>query len=120
MKSTLLLNSNANTRAIEEEEKTRFMRSILEIMGVPIDDFWAPEEILSIDERIKLRGILSAYNIQVIDDFDGGLQMYVDNQKIAEWKKCEYKLKRDLSELDPTKQLYLEMQVDFWSIFEEE
>jgi hypothetical protein len=120
MKSTLLLNSNANTRAIEEEEKLRFVRSILEIMGVPIDDFWAPDSILSVEDRIKLRSLLSSYNIKIIDDLDGGLQIYVDNQKIAEWKKCEYKLKRDLSELDPTKQLYLEMQVDFWSIFEEE
>ena len=119
MKSTLLLNSNENTRKVEDEEKSRFMRSILEIMGVPIDEFWIPEQPLSIEDKIKLRSILSTYNIQVIDDLDGSLQMYVDGQLIAEWKKCEYKLKRDLSQLDPNRQLYLEMQVNFWSIFEE-
>ncbi len=119
MKSTLLLNSNENTRKVEDEEKSRFMRSILEIMGVPIDEFWIPDQSLSVEDKIKLRSILSTYNIQVIDDLDGSLQMYVDGQLIAEWKKCEYKLRRDLSQLDPTKQLYLEMQVNFWSIFEE-
>lgn len=120
MNNTLLLNSNENTHAVEDEEKTRFVRSILEIMGVPIDEFWIPDEPLLVQDKIKLRTILSTYNIQVIDDSDGGLRMYVDGQLIAEWKKCEYKLKRDLSELDPNKQLYLEMKVDFWSIFEEE
>lgn len=120
MRSILLLNSNENTRQVEDEEKTRFVRSILEIMQVPIDDFWIPDQPLSIENKIKLNSTLSTYNIQVIDDQDGGLKMYCDNEPIAEWKKCEYKLKRDLSQLDPRKQLFLEMKVDFWSIFEEE
>lgn len=118
MKSTILLNSNENTRQVEEEEKTRFVRQILETLGLPIDEIWDESGVLSIENKIKLRSILSTYNIQVIDDSDGGLQLYCDGEIIGEWHKCEYKLKRDYQQKDPTKKLYLEMLIDNWSIFE--
>ena len=47
------------------------------------------------------------------------MQMYVEHEKVAEWHKCTYKLKKDLRELDPRKQFYLEMEVNCWSLFEE-
>lgn len=118
--SILLLNSDENTRAIEDEEKSRFIYSILEVMGVPVSDIWDPDSELTIENKIKLKSLLSAYNIKIIDFSDGELQVYVDNELIAEWKKCEYKLKRDLSEIDPKKKLYLEMKTNYWSIFDEE
>lgn len=120
MKGTILLNHNENTKLVEEEEKTRFLRSILEQMGVPIQEFWLTETALSVDQRIKLRGILATYGIQVIDDLDGNMQVYVEGERVAEWYKCSYKLKKDLRELDPRKQLYMEMQINCWSLFEEQ
>jgi hypothetical protein len=119
MKGTILLNHSENTKQVEEEEKTRFLRSILEQMGVPIQEFWTTDSALSVEQRIKLRGILATYGIQVIDDLDGTMQVYVEGERVAEWYKCTYKLKRDLRELDPRKQLYLEMEVNCWSLFEE-
>lgn len=119
MKGTILLNYDDNTKQIEDEEKHRFLRNVLEQMGVPISDFWNVDAPLSIEQKIKLRGLLSAYSIQVIDDLDGTMQIYVENEKVAEWNKCFYKLKRDLRQLDPRKQLYLEMEVNCWTIFEE-
>lgn len=124
MKGTILLNHTENTKQVEEEEKTRFLRGILEEMGVPVQEFWASETVLSIEQRIKLRGILATYGIQVIDDLDGHMQVWVspdkeeEPQKVAEWYKCIYKLKRDLRQLDPRKQLYLEMNIECWSLFE--
>jgi hypothetical protein len=126
MKGTILLNHTENTKQVEDEEKTRFLRSILEEMGLPVQEFWAGETSLSIDQRIKLRGILATYGVQVIDDLDGRMQIWVspekgeEPQKVAEWHKCIYKLKRDLRQLDPRKQLYLEMEINCWSLFEEE
>jgi len=117
MKSTLLLNSNENTRQVEEEEKSKFVKSILEIMGVPIDEAWVHEQ-LTIDGKIKLLSILNTYNIKIIDYSDGRMQIYVDNEIVGEWNKCHYILKRDLSELDPNKKLYLEMHCDWWSVFD--
>lgn len=123
MKATILLNHNENTHQVEEEEKTRFLKSILEQMGVPIQEFWTSDGPLSVDQRIKLRGILITYGIQVIDDMDGHMQIWVssdgENELCAEWFKSTYKLKRDLRVLDPRKQLYLEMEVNCWSLFDE-
>jgi len=119
MKSTILLNSNENTKLVEEEEKARFVKSILQIMGVPIEDVWQDNE-MSVEEKIRFRGILSAYSIKIIDDSDGQLQFYVENELVGEWKKPEYVMKRDLEEVDPSRKLYLEMHVDYWSIFDEE
>jgi hypothetical protein len=119
MKGTILLNYDDNTKKVEDEEKTRFLKTLLEQMGVPIDDFWVGDVALSVNQKAKLRGILATYSIQVIDDLDGNMQVYVENEKVGEWNKCTYKLKRDLRELDPKKQLYLEMSVDCWTLFEE-
>lgn len=120
MKGTILLNYDDNTHQVEEEEKTRFLKTMLEQMGVPINDFWTADTSLTVNQKIKLRGILATYAIQVIDDLDGNMQVYVEGEKVGEWHKCTYKLKRDLRQLDPRKQLYLEMEVDCWTIFEEE
>jgi hypothetical protein len=119
MKGTILLNYDGNTKQVEDEEKNRFLRSLLEQMGVPINEFWTSDDLLSINQRIKLRGLLATYQIQVIDDLDGHMQVYVEDQLVGEWNKCTYKLKRDLRQLDPRKQLYLEMEVNCWSLFEE-
>ena len=120
MKGILLLNYNENTKAIEEEEKHKFLYAILDQMGIPVKDFWTNDSELTVDQRIKLRNILSTYNVDVMDDLDGHMQVYVEDELIGEWHKCEYKLKKDLRQRDPRKQLYLEMQVNYWSIFEEE
>ena len=61
MKGTVLLNYDENTKQVEEEEKTRFLRGLLEQMGVPINEFWTTDNLLSINQRIKLRGLLATY-----------------------------------------------------------
>lgn len=120
MQGTILLNHNENVKQVEEEEKSRFLRNLLEQMGVPVQDFWTTDTVLSIDQRIKLRSILATYSIQVIDDLDGHMQVYVEKELVGEWFKSTYKLKRDLRQLDPKKQLYMEMIINCWTIFEEQ
>jgi hypothetical protein len=76
-----------------------------------------------VEQRMKVRGILATYGIQVIDDLDGHMAIYCSmegkNEKVAEWFKSTYKLKPDLGQLDRKKRLYLEMSVNCWSLFEE-
>jgi hypothetical protein len=119
MKATILLNHNENTHQVEEEEKTRFLRNLLDQIGLPIQEFWNEELSLSVHQRMKLRSLLTTYEIQVIDDLDSHMQVFVEGELIAEWFKPTYKLKRDLKERDPKKQMYLEMEVNCWSLFEE-
>lgn len=119
MKAIILLDHNENTKQVEEEEKQRFLRNLLEQMGLPIEEFWVTDGLLNVSQRIKLREILVTYGIQVIDDLDGHMQVFVAEELTGEWFKCNYKLKRDLRQIDPKKQLYLEMEVNCWSLFEE-
>ena len=120
MNGTILLNYNENTRQVEDEEKMRFLRTLLEQMGVPIEDFWSEEGALTIENKIKLKNTLVTYGVQVIDDLDGRMDIYVEGERVGEWNKCTYKLKRDLKQLDPRKQLFLEMEVNCWTIFEQQ
>jgi hypothetical protein len=118
MKGTILLNYDENTHKVEEEEKQSFIRATLEEMGLPVDEFWTVSGPLSVEQKIKLRTILTGYGAQVIDSLDGEVQIYVDKEKIAAWEKPTYKLCRDLREIDPRKQLYLEMHINYWTVFE--
>ncbi len=125
MKGTILLSYNENTHQVEEEEKARFLRGILVTcfentdVSSQIEKIWESEGLLSATQKVKLRGILATYGIQVIDDFDGHMQIYLENELIAEWYKCTYKLRRDLRAIDPRKRVYLEMEVNCWSVFDD-
>lgn len=118
MKGIILLNASDNTRQVEEEEKSAFVKSILDNIGIPMPEVWGEDGSLSIQGKIKLRGILSTYNVNVIDDKDGALTVYVEKEIVATWKKPSYILKRDLSQIDPKKKLYLEMHTEAWTVFE--
>ena len=124
MKGTILLSYSENTHQVEEEEKARFLREILlqsfentEVV-FQIQNIWGSDGVLSTDQKVKLRGILTTYGIQVIDDFDGHMQIFIEDELIGEWFKCTYKLKRDLRVTDPRKRIYLEMEVNCWSHFD--
>ena len=124
MKGTILLNYNENTQQVEEEEKSRFLREILiqsfenTEVAYQIQNIWGTDAPLSPEQKVKLRGILTTYGIMVIDDLDGHMQIFIEDELIGEWYKCTYKLKRDLRVTDPRKRIYLEMEVNCWSHFD--
>lgn len=125
MKATILLNYNENTRQVEEEEKARFLKGILELCfeGSPdvaekVREIWTVDGPLPASQKVKLRTILATYNLQVVDNLDGHMKVYLENELIAEWLKCTYKLKRDLKVVDPKQRIFLEMEVNCWSVFD--
>lgn len=119
MKGTILLNYNENVRKVEEDERNRFLYCLLEQMGVPVGEFWTIDDALSVAQKMKLRNVLTTYGIQVLDDHDGKLSVYVDSELVGEWDKCTYKLKKNIQELDPRKKMYLEMEIKYWSVFDD-
>jgi hypothetical protein len=106
------LNVGANRRAIEQEEKARFLRATLEQVGVDTTEFWTYNEgdplPFSVDMRENLRKVYEHYNIQVLDQEDGSIEIYVDGSQVAKWSVIQYILKPDLEQLDPRKRVYLE------------
>lgn len=119
MKAKILLNSDANVRQEAEEQKYIFLHGLLSQMGVPVEDFWKDPGSLDIHQRVKLKEILSAYSVEIYDDLDGHMQIFVDKQLVGEFFKSIYKIRRDLRAIDPKKQLFIEMEVSHWSLFEE-
>ena len=120
MKGFILLNFDEDLHKVEEEEKYKFIKQLLEETGAPINEVWESSNIPTIKERISLRGFLQKFAIQIIDNGDGGVSVYAEKDLIGSWHKPIYKLKRDFSQLDPKKQLFHEMEISFWSIFEEQ
>jgi hypothetical protein len=118
MKGLILLNANDSTHQVEEEEKSVFLKAILENIGVPIENIWAEDNSLTMQGKVKLHSTLSSYNMVMVDDRDGGLKIYVDKDIIGIWKKPSYILKMDHSQIDPKKKLFLEMHTDCWTVFE--
>lgn len=125
MKGTILLNHSENTHQIEQEEKNRFLQQLLEQMfeGTPdvlsqIVNIWNNSNSLTAPQKVMVRELLNTYNIQVLDDNDGEMKIYVEGELVGQFFKPNYKLKRDYSQLDKRKQLYLEMSINCWSVFE--
>ena len=120
VKNTILLNASENTSLVEEEEKTRFIRSILEEFELPLEGIWEEDGSQTLESKLKLRSLLNTYGIQIVDDGDGGVHIYCDGIIIGKFGKPEYILKRDLQARDPKKKLFLEMKTSCWSILEED
>lgn len=120
MNYTVLLDSDSDTKKAEHEEKSKFIRTILETLNIDVS-FWDPEHfILSVDERIRLRDHITKFDIKIIESSDGEIEIYFESKPIAKWSKPQYKLKRDYRAIDPKKKLFLEMQVNFSSVFEDD
>lgn len=120
MTYTVLLDTNTDKRSVEAEEKAKFIRSILAAMDIEVE-FWSPEEAtLSVENKIKLREMLGLLGIIILETAEGELQVYFEQKLIGEWRKPFYMLKKDLSQVDPRKKLYLEMHVTFSSALLEE
>lgn len=118
MEYTILLDKSAVVREVEAEEQTRFVISIVEALEVPFE--WNSNEPFSMLDKIRLRKVLGQYNVSVINDMEGGVKIFLEREKIAEWKKATYVLKEDLSQIDPKKKLYIEMKCSFSSIYEDQ
>ena len=125
MKTTIFINREDASKT-EAEEQYKFIKSNLEAMGLDLNEE-LPDlyEDFTVDKKIKLRQTLNKFNVVILDNKDGNIQIliYDENTKnkevIAEWKKCRFDLKTDLSEPDPARRLYMVMHINYWSMFEE-
>lgn len=118
MKYNVLLERNEDTKAIEAQERSRFLKSVLESFEVGIE--FDPDEELSIEKKSKLRSDLREFELNLIYEHDGGMKIFLRDDLVAEWYKPFYKLKIDPSQKDPNDKLYLQMDISFWTILEDE
>jgi hypothetical protein len=116
MKYKILLDRNEDTHLAEIQEQARFIKTIFEALDIPIE--YNPDEPLTVEGKITLKRQLDKYRMNIIDNLDGGIKIYVENEVVGEWHKCKYKLKEDTNQINRKKKFYIEMEVFFETIFE--
>jgi len=115
VKTSIYIN-RGDEKLVAEEEKNVFIKSLISEIGIDINDIWPDEDkILSVKQRIDLKNLLAKYNVNIIEE--GDTLIFVDKTLIGTWKKPVYILKTDLSEIDPTKKIFLEMIIEYNSVF---
>lgn len=114
------LASPSNFRDVESEWKYEFTNYVLTLLELPeelIEECFPVFEDFNLEHKIKLREYLDKFNIKIIDDLDGGLKFFVEQELIAEWKKCSFKRCVDNSAVDPKDRIYIEIVTEPWTIF---
>ncbi len=114
MKQVYLLNLDQDCILFEEEEKQKLLQSILDELSVDYGDLFANQ---STHSKVKLKSILSKYNISTIDDEE--FIIFVDNKQIAKMSKPFYKIKKDITSKN-RKNLFIEAEINFWTIYDED
>jgi len=118
MEKTVFLDREDH-KTIEDEERNLFVRGVLEELGVPIEEIWDETE-LTIEKKIQLRDLLFQLDLEIVEDGDRGLKIYHGKDLIATWDKPRFVLRKDMGARTLAKQLYYEMVIKTWSIFDQE
>jgi|688.fasta_scaffold1501588_1 hypothetical protein len=103
-----LLNISENKYSFEEEEKQKFLQSILETFELNVSELF---ENKTIENKVKLKNLLYKNNLKTINEED--FIIYFENKEIARMKKPFYKIMKDLSEINRKDQLYIEATIEF-------
>jgi hypothetical protein len=112
-----------SARQIAAQYQFAWIKNVLLQCGLELSDCF-PEsnnvDDMTIEQKIKLRKVLNFNELLVLDDKDGGVIIYLEKHIIGEWKKPKYELHEDFSQLDPKRKLYTCINIEFWSVFDDE
>ncbi|HMB99999.1 MAG TPA: hypothetical protein VKN14_03075 [Flavobacteriaceae bacterium] len=108
-----------DVKKVEEEEKNRFVREIIANIGIPLDAVWPEDAEITVNLKIELRKLCAQHDIVILDDGDRGIEIYWEEGLIAKWYKPQYKLRVDNTKIEPSKKMFLEMTINFASVFED-
>ena len=118
MKKLSIYIDREDSRRIEEEERDSFIKGILGEIGIPLDDVWPSERLGDVDQKIEFQKRMEEFELDILDDGDHGVKIYVGEDLIAEWFKPQFVMHTDRKARRPSKRLFYEMQIRFWSMFE--
>jgi len=108
-------------RKIVKQLQFQWTKHVLVQTGMNLSSYFPDDdnpESMTIEQKAQLRQTLRQNDILVLDDQDGGIKIYLDKTIIAEWKKPRFDLHQDLSQIDPKKKLYININIDYWSVFD--
>ena len=113
MKKIVLANRYAYHETIKEE-KYLFLRDILFEMGLPNLNDIMPEsyEEQTIEQKISLRSLITKFGIYIRELSQDTMDIFFNGEEIAKFNKPFSILKEDPKEIDPSKKIYLYIELD--------
>lgn len=115
----VLIVKREDQRIRENEEKYKWIMSVLNRLGIPTDSWkldTATENMMPILR--KIRNDLKKFDLEIVDDSSAGIDIYCNGEMIASWKKPFYVLKQIKEEKDPKFRYYLEMHLNIKEFFD--
>ena len=118
MKNSIYIDRE-DVKSTEEQEKFSWIINTISNIGI-VEELQIPENVedLSVEFRKNMRGLLQKFDIKIVDERDGNIKIYVEDNLIGEWHKPQYILHTDRSAIEPSKRLFVEMILDHWSVFD--
>lgn len=94
----IVLANKGEEQKIVEEEKEEWIREVLSALGVPEEAF----------ELEDIKEYLITANIEIWNNAGESIDIYKDEEIVAQWKGVEFVLIKD-------KPLYYELHIDAWA-----
>jgi hypothetical protein len=113
----IILADRENCREIANQFKYSWFREVLSQTGMDLSECFSEDEEQSIEQKAKLRRVLNDNDIVVLDNNEE-IKIYIQKEIIAEWNKPIYNLKQDISQINPKKKFYVNIEIDYWSVFD--
>ena len=115
--------NKSNCKQVANYLKYNWFKMTLEQMGLDLSECFPdnsdePED-QTIEQKNKLRHLLKQNSIIVADSLDDEIEIKIEGEVIAIWAKPLFKLKEDLSQQNREDRLYVEVNVKYWSVFDE-
>lgn len=111
-----------NYKQVLHQVRFDWLCSVLSETGMNLDSCF-PEsgniEDQTIEQKAQLRSNLNDNDILIVDNSDDSLIIYIQKQIIAEWKKPLYIRKEDIEERNPKKKFYIEINIEYDSVFDQ-
>lgn len=128
MKTSIKVNREDIKKVVAEEQYV-FICAVLRAMNIPSLGDSLPDgnslEDFTMEYKLKLRQTLTTLGLLIVDDRDGGIEIYMEspplsgrNELIAKWNKCRFELREDRSTIDPKKRIYAIIYIDYWAQYE--
>jgi len=112
-----------DAHTVVEGVRFSWLRFVLESTGMNLEGCFPDNDdpnSMTIAQKAQLREILKQNKILLLDDHDGGVRLYIDEDLIAEWRKPRYRLNIDHRKLDPKKKSFASIDIEYWSVFDEQ
>ena len=113
-------------KTVEEEQRGLFVREVIELFEPehpdfpPFDEIWPEGEDLSVDQKIILRRFLGRLDIEITDTGDREVEIYLHDELVAKWFKPFVRLKKDMKQRSPAKQVYAEVAIRYWTKYDDQ